>query len=94
MNDIKTHRLRRWVLICLFQRRGIGKKALLFDAVSVGAEVFEQQVDTPDARQRDDYKDDTADNGIHSAEEPAHQVELKEADKSPIQSADDNKGKC
>lgn len=49
----------------------------------------EQQRDAPDSRQADQNIDDAAENGSGAAEQPRHQVKLKQADQPPVQAADD-----
>ena len=60
-------------------------------AVACGPQIFEEQVDGPKTCQRYHHKDDAADNGIHSAEDPAHQIKLEQAHQSPVQATDDSK---
>ena len=61
-----------------------------FDCVSPA----KQQGDAPDARQAHQGIDDAAEQGIHPAEEPGHQVKLEKADEPPVQTPHDGKDLC
>ena len=60
---------------------------LRFDAFA-GAE---DEGNAPDAGESDYCVDDTADDGILTAEEPGNGVELKETDAAPVEGADNGK---
>ena len=52
--------------------------------------VAEEQGNAPKSRQTDEGEDNSAEGGSLSAEKPAHKVELEQADRAPVQRADDN----
>ena len=63
------------------------RNRLRFDAFA-GAE---DEGNAPDAGESDYCVDDTADDGILTAEEPGNGVELKETDAAPVEGADNGK---
>lgn len=54
----------------------------------------EQQGDAPCAGQTHQSIDDPAQERILPAEDPSNQIKLKQADESPVQTADDGKKQC
>ena len=54
----------------------------------------EQQRDAPQTCQADDGVDDPADNAAGAAEQPGNKVKLKNANKTPVQRADDGQDQC
>ena len=55
--------------------------------------VAEEQGDAPDTRQRDNGIDHAADGSALAAESPCHNVELKQSDAAPVDSADNHEDK-
>ena len=53
--------------------------------------MLKEQVDAPKTGQADQRKDDAADHSIHTAEDPAHQIELEQTHQAPVDSADNYK---
>ena len=51
----------------------------------------ENERDTPNSGKGDDCVDNSADEGVLSAEKPGNGIELKQPNSSPIQGADDGK---
>lgn len=63
--------------------------ACLIVAVAGFGRISEQKRDTPQRRQSDDNIDDTADDPWLSAEEERDQIELKQANAAPVDTAYD-----
>lgn len=47
-----------------------------------------QDADAPEAGKTDERVNDAAQNRVLTAEDPSHQIELREADKTPVDGAD------
>ena len=54
----------------------------------------EQQGDAPGTGQTYQGIDDAAQQRILAAEKPGHQIELEQANQTPVQTADDGKEQC
>ena len=52
--------------------------------------VAEEEGNAPQSRQTHKSENDSAEGGSLSAEKPAHKVKLEQADRAPVQRADDN----
>ena len=68
--------------------------ALLLVAGVGAALVPKQQGNAPDARQRHDGIDDTADKTVLPAADPRHEVKLEQTDAAPVERTDDGQDQC
>ena len=73
-----------------YLRRGCVRNSRLFSR----SRIPEQQRNAPRCGQRDQYIDDTAENGALPSEEPRHQVKAEDPDKTPVEPADDQQNEC
>ncbi len=56
--------------------------------------ITEQKGNTPDARDRDQGKDNTADDCSLSTKQPTDNVKRKDSNAAPVKSTDDYKNEC
>jgi hypothetical protein len=70
--------------------RGIPADAFFLFSLNVFP-FAKQQGDTPKTGKTDQGKNDSADHGALSAEQPRNQVKLENTDQTPVQTSDDGK---
>ena len=73
---------------------GANRSSFLSFVVDAAAAFAEQERCAPQARQSHQGIDDTADDGVLTAEEPGYKVKLENADEAPVGTADNGQDQC